>query len=111
MSTLNPELAAVLQESPAAFNYKEHWENKIAALSKEIARDLFTLRTPQYSRTTYTVAGLLMLDQTLRAAAIEAGIELRAFDNIVGQVQQLILTNANKPITGAKFVKVLRENT
>lgn len=104
----NPELAAALADSGSTIDYADKMEKSIESLADQARADTFPYRPPTYSRQTYTTAMLLAGDGTLRDMARAKGIDVRAFDNAVGQAQQLILENTNKPTPGAKVATVLR---
>ncbi len=109
MSAQYPELFEALQSAGTSFDYKEHWQETIKRASTLIAQDDFYYRSVSYSRNNHTIAALLASDPQLRTLAINAGIDVRAFDNIVGQAKQLMLTHAQKQPTGAKLVIVLNK--
>lgn len=103
----NPQLVEALRNSSDVFNYKDHLECQMKWLCKEVQCDSFDLRPAAYSRHMFTVAMLLAKDNILRTLAAQNHVDLRAFDNAVGQVQQLILTLTNKPAPAAKIAAVL----
>ena len=104
-----PELAKALAEAPGSNAVKELIEEQIEHLSALVKSDAFIYRGPGYSRQTHTVALLLAGDPTIRALAVAKGIDVRAFDNIVGQVQQLLLEAVSKPTPGEKVAFTLRK--
>lgn len=108
MITPNPELAAALEGSRQVSDYKDYFEQRIETLAIQARQDTFASRPATYSRQTFTTALLLAGDNIIRELARQKGIDVRAFDNIVGQVQQLIMENTNKPVPGAKVAKALR---
>jgi len=112
MSLPNPELYQALLNSPPSFDWKEYLEEKMKSAASAIPKDSFALRAVQYSRQNYTVALLLAFDSVLRDDCRSAGIDVREFDNIVGQAQQFILTKTQPKVTPAnKMVQVLRKLT
>jgi len=104
----NPELVAALSNSPEVFDWRSYLEGRMTLLARNVQSDTFALRASTYSRQTSTVALLLAGDSVLRDLADKNHVDLRAFDNVIGQVQQLILVNANKPAPAAKVANALR---
>lgn len=109
MSAPNQELADALHNAISSFEYKVYWEEQMKRLQLNIAQDSYSNRGTNYSRRGATVAAMLAEDGVLRGAAKEQGIDLREFDNIVGQAAQLMLTKVTKTNPAVKVVKVLRE--
>jgi len=104
----NQELVTALKNSPEVFDWRSHLEARMTLFARNVQNDTFVLRAPNYSRQNFTVALLLAGDATLRDLAQQNHVDLRAFDNVIGQVQQLILVNANKPAPAAKVANALR---
>lgn len=110
-ATPNTELVEALLNAQHVFDWKEHIEKKIEVLQQHLPHDSFELRAVNYSRQNYTTAAILAFDPVLREEARNAGIDVREFDNIVGQVQQFILAKTTRPIPGVKVVNVLKKLT
>ena len=108
MST-NPELVAALEGALANFDLKARFDNMLKSLIEVLPQDTFTTRSPNFSRRTHVVSAMLAYDNVLRDLAVEAGIDLTAFDNIIGQVQQLLLTECAKAPPGLKVVRTLQQ--
>lgn len=108
-SQTNPELVAVLAGARPTVDYLDHMTASINNLADRAKQNTFIFRSPQYSRETWVTALLLAGDVELRKLARDKGIDLRAFDNIIGQTQQLIIDNTNKPAPGQKVAIVLRK--
>lgn len=111
MSAPNKELAEALTNAESVFNYQEHWDSRIKSLADGVIKDTYDYRAPQYSRNNYTVAGLLAFDGRLRTEARDAGIDVREFDNILGQVAQLMLTKVTRVNPAVKVANALRKLT
>lgn len=106
----NPELAAALSNSQVSIDYRDYLEGQIQHIAELAKQDLFCYRCTDYSRQVYTTALLLSADSQLRMLAKDKGIDLKAFDNIIGQTQQLIIDLTRKPIPGVKVATVLRRH-
>ena len=106
-SCINPDLAAAMANATTQFDLAGHLDCRIRELSDAIGMDLFVFRSAGYIRRTDTTAMLLAGDNYLRTLARAKGIDLRDFDNAIGQVQQLILENTTKDNPGKKVANAL----
>ncbi len=92
-------------------DYMAYLDDSIKSLAQQAEQNTFAYRGAHYSRETFTTAMLLSGSSVLRDLARAKGIDLRAFDNIIGQVQQLIIENTSKPNPGSKVIVVLEKLT
>lgn len=106
-SYVNPDLAAALANATAQFDLAGYLDDRIKEIGNSVGMDRFLFRSVSYSRRTDTTAMLLAGDTHLRTLARAKGIDLRAFDNVIGQVQQLILDHTNKETPGKKMANAL----
>lgn len=107
MKTANPQLFEALENAPLSQSHTDHWNSQMKLVAEAILNDQFMLRGPSYNRNVYTVAALLAHDPVIRDMAINAGINIRVFDDIVNQVKGLVLTHSVKPPPAGKIANVL----
>lgn len=107
MKTANPQLFAALDEAPRVTSHVNRWDDQMDVIGEAIKADKHTMRGVSYRRQSYTVGALLAYDSTVRDMAINAGINIRVFDDIIAQVNSLMQQHAAKPPPGQKLANIL----
>jgi len=110
MSAPNPQLVAALDASRVIqSNPQKEWNGQIEFLSSEIHHDSFENRSNSYNRQPFTVAALLASDNRLRSLVVDAGISLRAFDDLILRAQSIIQQQVTRPDPAVKIANVLNK--
>jgi hypothetical protein len=107
---MNAEIAAALDAAPESGDFNHHIDLQIGSVAESIKSDTNINRPPdRYNRRNITVAALMEYDSQVRQMAVDAGVDLYAFDESVEKVSGVIMeAMKSKNDVGAKVFRVVK---